>query len=82
MDDLCRCCLTIRGGELLNQLILLEENESNARKKEFYKCLFRNFSTCRDVLLATSREYFRMMQEYLYQGRVHDPFDVIPAGVG
>lgn len=37
LDDLCRCCLTIRGGELLNQLILLEENESNARKKELYR---------------------------------------------
>ena len=29
-----------------------------------------------DVLQATSREYFRMMQEYLYEGQVNDPFDV------
>lgn len=37
IDDLCRLCLIIRGGQLLNQLILLEENESNSLKKEFYQ---------------------------------------------
>ena len=37
VERLCDKVAIIRGGELLNQLILLEENESNARKKELYR---------------------------------------------
>ena len=44
IDDLCRLCLIIRGGQLLNQLILLEENESNSLKKEFYQYVWYQFS--------------------------------------
>lgn len=44
LDELSRCCLTVRGGELLNQLILLEENESNARKKELLRWEWRGIA--------------------------------------
>ena len=66
MDNLCRLCSIIRGGQLLNQLILLEENESNEQKKQFY----------RDVLDTTSKEYFDMMQYYIYKGEVNDYYNV------
>ena len=39
MDNLCRLCTIIRGGQLLNQIILLEENESNEHKRQFYQYL-------------------------------------------
>ena len=67
MDNLCRLCSIIRGGQLLNQLILLEENESNEQKKQFY----------RDVLDITSKEYFDMMQDYIYKGEVNDYYNVL-----
>lgn len=66
MDELCRLTTVVRGGQLLNQLILLEENESNEQKKRFY----------RDVLEVASREYFAILQDFIYRGVVRDPFGV------
>ena len=87
MDNLCRLCTIIRGGQLLNQIILLEENESNEQKKQFYRyeCSFIHsfihysflFLICRDVLDKTCKEYFQMMQDYIYYGQVNDYFNVL-----
>ena len=39
MDNVCRLCNVIRGGQLLNELILIQENESNEQKRVFNECV-------------------------------------------
>lgn len=66
MDLLCELSSVLRGGQLLNQLILLEENESSQRKR----------TLLRDVLKQAATQYFQLMQEYLYRGNIRDFYQV------
>ena len=77
MDNLCRLCTIIRGRQLLNQIILLEENESNEHKKQFYQyfVIMKSIKN-RDILDKTSKEYFSMMEQYIYNGVVTDYYNV------
>ena len=35
MDNVCRLCNVIRGGQLLNEQILIKENKRNEQKRVF-----------------------------------------------
>lgn len=81
MDNVCRLCNVIRGGQLLNELILIQENESNEQKRVFNECVEGVEVRRSEILRVATREYFAMMQKYIYYGVVDDYYDV-RAGVG
>lgn len=81
MDNVCRLCNVIRGGQLLNELILIQENESNEQKRVFNECAERSGVTHSEILRVATAEYFAMMQKYIYYGVVDDYYDVRGAGV-
>ena len=66
LDLLCELASVLRGGQLLNQLILLEENESSQRKRLLL----------RDLLHHAAHQYFLLMQDYLYRGNIGDFYQV------
>lgn len=76
MDNVCRLCNVIRGGQLLNELILIQENESNEQKRVFNECVEGVEVICSEILRVATREYFAMMQKYIYYGVVDDYYDV------
>ena len=76
MDNVCRLCNVIRGGQLLNELILIQENESNEQKRVFNECVEGVGVRRSEILRVAPREYFAMMQKYIYYGVVDDYYDV------
>ena len=76
MDNVCRLCNVIRGGQLLNELILIQEDESNEQKRVFNECVEGVGVRRSEILRVATREYFAMMQKYIYYGVVDDYYDV------
>ena len=81
MDNVCRLCNVIRGGQLLNELILIQENESNEQKRVFNEWSERSGVTHSEILRVATAEYFAMMQKYIYYGVVDDYYEVRGAGL-
>lgn len=67
--------LSVEGSYWISWFFWRKTRVTRSRKSSISMLRIRFLS--RNVLHVTSKEYFRMMQEYIYNGQVIDPYNVL-----